>query len=112
MFPTRELLYFWGNDPLRIIAKKTLREFWEKHKDCEEQLNSWYRDFGNSEWSNFNEIKSIYPNASLIGDNRIVFDIKGNQYRLIIKVQFKLKIAWIRFIGTHAAYDRVNAKTI
>ena len=97
---------------LRVIAKKILRAFWEKHNECEQQLKAWYQEASKAEWTNPNEIKSAYPSASLIGNNRIVFNIKGNSYRLIVKVNFEYQMAWVRFIGTHAEYDKINAKTI
>lgn len=97
---------------LRVIAKKTLREFWERHKDSEHQLKAWFQEVSKAEWENHNEIKTVYPSASIIGNDRIVFNIKGNSYRLIVKINFDYKLIWIRFIGTHAEYDKVNAKTI
>lgn len=97
---------------MRVIAKKILREFWEKNNDCEQQLKSWYQEALKAEWKNSNEIKLEYPSASIIGDNRVVFNIKGNTYRLIIKLNFDYQMIWIRFIGTHADYDKINAKTI
>ena len=97
---------------MRVIAKRILREFWEKHNDCEQQLKSWYQEASNAVWTNSNEIKLEYPSASIIGDNRIVFNIKGNSYRLIVKINFDYQMIWIRFIGTHAEYDKINAKTI
>lgn len=97
---------------MRVIAKKILREFWTKHSDCEQQLKAWYQETSNAEWKNTNEIKLEYPTASIIGDSRVVFNIKGNSYRLIIKINFDYRMIWIRFIGTHAEYDKINAKTI
>jgi mRNA interferase HigB len=97
---------------LRVIAKKILREFWEKHNDCEQQLKSWYQETSKAEWQNSNEIKLEFPTVSIIGDNRIVFNIKGNAYRLIVKINFDYQMVWIRFIGTHSEYDKVNAKTV
>ena len=97
---------------MRVIAKKTLRDFWEKHADCEEQLKSWYRETEKSNWLSINELKNAYPSASILKDNRIVFNIKGNDYRLIVKFNFEYQLAWIRFIGTHAEYDKINANEI
>lgn len=97
---------------MRVIAKKILREFWEKHNDCEQSLKSWYQEVSKAEWGNPNEIKSEYPSASIIGNDRIVFNIKRNSYRLIVRINFDYHMVWIRFIGTHAEYDRVNTKTI
>jgi mRNA interferase HigB len=97
---------------LRVIAKRTLRDFWAKHPDCEQQLKSWFREALKSEWKNMNELKIEYPSASIIKENRVVFNIKGNSYRLIVKFNFEFQICWIRFIGTHAEYDKINANTI
>ncbi|OJU24746.1 MAG: addiction module toxin RelE [Sphingobacteriales bacterium 41-5] len=97
---------------MRVIAKKVLREFWEKHNDCEQQLKAWFQEASKAEWKNPNEIKTEFPSASIIGNDRIVFNIKGNSYRLIIKINFDYQMIWIRFIGTHPEYDKVNAKTI
>jgi mRNA interferase HigB len=97
---------------LRVIAKKTLRDFWTKHPDCEQQLKSWYRETEDATWKNMNQIKKFYPSASILADNRIVFNIKGNNYRLIAKVNFNYQMVWIRFIGTHAQYDKIDAKNI
>ena len=97
---------------MRVIAKKIIREFWEKHSDCEQQLKSWYQEASNAEWKSPNEIKSEYPSASILSNNRIVFNIKGNNYRLIIKINYDYRIVWIRFIGTHSEYDRINANEI
>ncbi len=97
---------------MRVIAKSTLRNFWEQYDDCEQQLKSWYKEAEDASWKNPNEIKIEYPSASIIGNNRIVFNIKGNQYRLIVKINYSLQIIWIRFIGTHKQYDKINAETI
>jgi mRNA interferase HigB len=120
-WPQAEINYRFGNFfikfasnncDVRVIAKRTLRDFWEKHSDCEEQLKSWYRETEKSEWSNINELKSEYPSASILKDNRIVYNIKGNNYRLIVKFNFEFQICWIRFIGTHAEYDKIDANSI
>ncbi len=97
---------------LRVIAVKILREFWGIHSDCEQQLKSWYREASIATWQNPNEIKEEYPSASILSENRIVFNIKGNNYRLIVKINFEYEMIWIRFIGTHAEYDKINANTI
>ena len=97
---------------MRVIAKKVLKEFLEKHSDCEHQLKSWYQEANYAEWKSPNEIKSEYPSASIINNNRIVFNIKGNNYRLIIKINYDYQIIWIRFVGTHSEYDKINANEI
>jgi mRNA interferase HigB len=97
---------------LRVIAKKILRDFWLKHPDCEQQLKSWYNEAEIATWKTPNEIKRDYPSASVLENNRIVFNIKGNNYRLIIKLNYHYQMVWIRFIGTHAQYDKIDATTI
>ena len=97
---------------MRVIAKKILRTFWKDHPDCEQQLKSWYKEAVKATWSNPNQIKSAYPSASILEKNRICFNIKGNQYRLIIKVNYDYQMVWIRFIGTHSDYDKIDANKI
>ena len=97
---------------MRVIAKSTLREFWLKHADSEQTLKSWYRETEKSEWRHINDIKAEYPSASILANNRIVFNIKGNSYRLIVKINFAYQMVWIRFIGTHSEYDKVDATKI
>ena len=97
---------------MRVIAKSTLREFWKKHADSEQQLKAWFRETEKTYWKTINDLKKDYPKASILKDNRIVFDIKGNNYRLIVKFNFEYQICWIRFIGTHAEYDKIDANEI
>lgn len=97
---------------MRIISKKILRDFWEIHPDSEQQLKALYQETSKAEWTNPNNLKAEYPSASFLADNRVVFNIKGNHYRLIVKINYDYQIIWIRFIGSHAAYDKINAKTI
>lgn len=97
---------------MRIIAKKILRDFWETHPDSEQQLKAWYQETSKGEWTTPSQIKKEYPSASFLAENRVVFNIKGNHYRLIVKISYDYQMVWIRFIGTHAEYDKINAKTI
>jgi len=97
---------------LRIIAKRTLREFWEDHADSEQYLKTWYETVKNSNWKSPNEVKMTYINASILKNNRVVFNIHGNKYRLIVKINYYAKIVFIRFIGTHKQYDKINAQEI
>jgi mRNA interferase HigB len=97
---------------LRVIAKKTLRIFWVKHPDSEQQLKAWYQEADSAAWKSPKDIKRNYPSASILGNNRVVFNIKGNTYRLIVRINYDYQMVWIRFIGTHAQYDRVDAETI
>ena len=104
--------YTFVKKDLRVIAKKIVRDFWEKHEDCEHQLKSWFREAQKAEWENPNQIKDEYPSASILNDNRVVFNVKRNNYRLIVKISYEYEMVWIRFIGTHAEYDKINANTI
>ena len=97
---------------MRIIARRALREFWEKHPDARQALQAWYADVKRAEWKSPAEIKAIYRNASFLADNRVVFNVKGNQYRLIVVVQYQHGIVYIRLVGTHQAYDRIDAARI
>ena len=94
---------------MRVIAKKTLRDFWNEHPDCEQQLKAWYQEAEEAKWKSPVEIKKEYPNASILEDHRIVFNIKGNHYRLIVRINYSYAMVWIRFIGTHAQYDKIDA---
>lgn len=97
---------------MRIIAKKSLRDFWEKHRDAKESLSSWYHIALSATWKSPSDVKRTFSTASIIGDNRVVFDIKGNSYRLIVKINYHYGIVYVRFIGTHGEYDRINAEEI
>jgi len=97
---------------VRVIAKKTLRDFWSHYPDCEQQLKAWYQEAEESNWKGPNDIKQDYPSASIIGDNRIVFNVKGNRYRLIVRINYSYGMVWIRFIGTHRQYDKIDATKI
>ncbi|MBK6966637.1 MAG: type II toxin-antitoxin system HigB family toxin [Bacteroidales bacterium] len=97
---------------MRVIAKSTLKVFWMQHKDCEQSLRSWYNEANVAEWKSPADIKRWYPSASIIPENRVVFNINGNKYRLIVKINYDFGIIWIRFIGTHSEYDKIKAQTI
>jgi mRNA interferase HigB len=97
---------------VRIIARKTLKDFWEKHPDAEQPLKVWHAEALHSAWGLPKDIKARYPAASFLAGNRVVFNIKGNKYRLITHVRYDLGRVYIRFIGTHAEYDKVNAATV
>ncbi len=95
-----------------IIKKKTLKEFWEKHGDSEIPLKTWYQNASKAIWENPNQIKKDYPSASILEGNRIVFNIKGNDYRLIVRINYHRKIIYIRFIDTHDKYDKIDATKV
>jgi mRNA interferase HigB len=96
----------------RIFAKSTLREYWEKHPETEQYLKTWYDTAMNSDWRTPNEVKQTYVNASILKDSRIVFNIKRNSYRLVVKFNFDKQWIFIRFIGTHLEYDKIDVNTI
>ena len=96
----------------RIFAKSTLREYWEKHPDTEQYLKTWYDTVMNSTWETPNDVKKTFASASILKDNRVVFNIKGNSYRLVAKFNYLKQWIFIRFIGTHKEYDKIDANTI
>lgn len=96
----------------RIIAKSTLRLFREKHNEAEQYLKTWYDTAMASQWKSPSDIKSSYANASILKESRIVFNIKGNAFRLVVKFNFEKEWAFIRFIGTHSEYDKIDANTV
>jgi mRNA interferase HigB len=97
---------------VRIIAVSTLRNFWEINADAEQPIKAWYQEARAADWATPHQVKVMYRNASVLGDNRIVFNIAGNKYRLIVKFNYAYRIGYVRFIGTHAEYDRINAEEV
>jgi mRNA interferase HigB len=97
---------------MRIIAKKVLREFWERHPDAEQSLKAWYQDVKQAAWVSPQDIRQVYATASIIPNNRVVFNIRGNNYRLIVAVNYDFGIVYVRFIGTHREYDQIDAANI
>ncbi|PZV26937.1 MAG: addiction module toxin RelE [Snowella sp.] len=97
---------------MRIIARSTLREYWQKHPDTEQPLKAWFDDTSRANWKTPSEIRDNYANASIIANNRVVFNIKGNNHRLIVQIRYDISIVFIRFIGTHQEYDKIDATTV
>lgn len=97
---------------MRVAAKKALRDFWTKHRDAEEPLFAWYREAEDVRWTSPAAIKARYASASVIGDNRVVFHIKGNRYRLVVKINYPYGVVYIRFVGTHEEYDAIDAEEV
>jgi mRNA interferase HigB len=98
---------------VRVIAKKTLVQFWESgHGDAEQPLKSWHALAKAASWNNPQEIKAKFATASFLANNRVVFNISGNKYRLVVKVDYDFQVIFIRFIGSHAEYDKVDASII
>jgi len=98
---------------MRVLVKKTLKEFWERYPDAEIYLVNWYNIVLKANWENSKQVIKTFPSADIIGNNRIVFNICHNKYRLIIVFRYKKQMAFVRFIGTHKEYDRItNVKNI
>ncbi len=97
---------------MRIIARKTLQAFWQTHPDVEQPLRSWFAKASQANWQTPGDIKADYRNASFIANNRVVFNIKGNNYRLVVAIKYEYGVVYIRFIGTHREYDRIDATTV
>jgi mRNA interferase HigB len=97
---------------MRVIAKSALREFWGLHPDAEEPLLAWYREVEKEDWDTPEKVKARYRAASIVGDNRVVFNIKGNKYRLVVRINYPYRVVYIRFVGTHAGYDKIDAEEV
>ena len=97
---------------MRIISRRILREFWEKHPDACVPLQTWFHDVERATWNTPSDIKTTYQNASFLANNRVVFNIKGNHYRLVVVVIYRHGVIYIRFVGTHEEYDRVDVTII
>ena len=97
---------------MQIFALSTLREFWVKHPDSLEPLNAWYAIVSRVRWVSPVDVKEACRNASFSGGNRVISNIKGNEYRLVVAMHYNRQIAYIRFVGTHRQYDQINAETV
>ncbi len=97
---------------MRIIAKRTLRVYWEREVRAEQPLKAWYAIARKADWSSPADVKATYGSASIIAGDRIVFNIGGNRYRLIIRFDYPRRIGFVRFVGTHAEYDRIEASQV
>lgn len=97
---------------MRIIAVKTLKSYWEAFPEAQAALFAWFEEVSGADWNNPNEMKEQFRNASILSGKRIVFNIHGNSFRLIVDIEFKFKIVFIVWFGTHKAYDNLDAKSI
>lgn len=97
---------------VRIIAIKALKDFWKRHPDAEHPLRAWYAEAKNADWKKPADITKLYRTASILAENRVVFNIKGNDYRLVAAINYNYRIVYIRFIGTHKEYDKITAEEI
>ena len=97
---------------MRIISRRALREFWVKHPDTEQPFRAWYANVKRADWKTPSDVKATYRNASIIENNRVVFNVKGNSYRLVTAIDYQYGILYIRFVGTHQTYSKINVATI
>lgn len=97
---------------MRVIAKSTLKNFWAHHADAQGPLESWYEEAVKADWPTPQAVKAQFRHASLCGNNRVVFNIGGNKYRLVVEMQYRAGIVWVKFVGTHAQYDLIDVETV
>ena len=110
MFPFWEHIGYTCS--VRVIAKRTLREYWGRHPETEQALKAWHAEAEKAAWQTPNDIKAQYGNASILKDSRVVFNICGNAHRLIVKINYDAGIIFVKFMGTHTEYDQIDAETI
>jgi len=110
--PTPKMGDLWYNSSVRVISRKRLIEFWQVHPDAERSLRAWYAETKKAKWRTLAEVKALYRNASILPNNRVVFNIKGNVYRLVVVIEYRLEIVFIRSVGTHEECDKIDATTI
>lgn len=98
---------------VNVIAKRVLREFWQRHRQAEAPLSTWYVQAAKATWASPQDIKDAFGSSvDFVGDNRVIFDIGGNKFRLIVHVAYRHRAVLIKFVGTHAEYDRINPETV
>lgn len=97
---------------MRVIALKILRTFWSRHPDAEQPLRAWHDEVSRANWMTPADIKKQFGSASILKGRRVVFNIKGNDYRLVAALAYNTGLVFVKFVGTHAEYDRINAETI
>lgn len=99
---------------MRVIAKSTLKKFWEipAYSDSQAPIESWYEEAIKANWESPQSIKNQYANASICKNNRVVFNIGGNKYRLIVEIQYQANIVWVKLVGTHTQYDKINVEDV
>ena len=101
---------------MRVISLKPLHEFWQRYPDAEQPLRQWYKTASLAEWNSLQDTRRDYPHADGVsskpGETLTVFNIAGNKYRLVVEMQYRAGIAWVKFVGTHATYDRINVENV
>lgn len=97
---------------MRIIAKRTLRAFWNRHPRAKGPLEAWHQEVDLADWATPSEVKAQFRSASVLQHSRVTFNIAGNHYRLVVKINYPYRIVYIRFVGTHARYDTIDVTTV
>jgi mRNA interferase HigB len=97
---------------MRVLAFATMRDFWQQHPDAEQPLKAWFEEASKAAWDQPSDIKAQYRSASILKNRRVVFNIKGNEYRLVVAIAYRLQIVYVKFIGTHKQCDAIDAHTI
>lgn len=97
---------------MHLVSRKKLVDFWAKYTDSEEQLKAWAFEVEHAEWRKPGDVKARYGTADILPGDRVVFNIKGNHYRLVVKIEYKFQIVFVRFVGTHEQYDEIDAEKI
>jgi len=97
---------------MRVISRKTLKDYWEKEPGTEQELKAWFAEAENADWRTPTDVKAKYGNASILKGGRVVFNICGNNYRLVTWINYEFHTVYVRFVGTHKEYDRINAETV
>lgn len=97
---------------MRVIAVSTLKAFWERFPEAEQPLKAWYEEATKASWMQPADIKAQYRSASVLKSRRVVFNIKGNDFRLVVAIAYRLQVVYVKFVGTHKEYDAIDAETI
>lgn len=97
---------------MHVISKKKLIECWTQHPDAEQPLKAWHAEAKKAQWKTPADVKEKFGSASILANNRVVFNIGGNKYRLVVKIHYNRSVVFVRWVGTHAEYDRINAEEI
>lgn len=97
---------------MRIFSRRTLRDYWTRHADAQEPLAAWHKQVERADWSKPADVTELFPTASILPNNRVVFRISGNSYRLVVEIFYEGRMVFVKFVGTHAEYDRINAEEV
>ena len=97
---------------MQIIAKRTLRQFWARHPQAETPLKVWFAMVSRAEWSGPAEVRAMFGSADFVADNRVIFDIGGNKFRIVVRVSYRFKRVLVKFVGTHREYDQINPEVV